>query len=30
LRLRPARAVSPRLWTRALTAGIRLLNRLPR
>ncbi|MFD2418847.1 succinic semialdehyde dehydrogenase [Amycolatopsis pigmentata] len=30
MRLRPARAVSPRLWTRALTAGIRLLNRLPR
>ncbi|HKS48601.1 MAG TPA: succinic semialdehyde dehydrogenase [Amycolatopsis sp.] len=30
LRLRPARGVPPRLWTRAMTVGIRFLNRLPR
>ncbi|HET6504050.1 MAG TPA: succinic semialdehyde dehydrogenase [Amycolatopsis sp.] len=29
LRFRPPRAVPPRLWARGMSAGIRLLNRLP-
>ncbi|GLY69843.1 succinic semialdehyde dehydrogenase [Amycolatopsis taiwanensis] len=30
LRLRPPRVIPPRLWTRGMSIGIRLLNRLPR